>query len=119
MQKAPYTRSLVGNSALFDAYILNKLNMQEKKIRHGMSTENSIIFKAADFTDIPQPKEKKGVVKPIDISAQEYREITQKFDGAYVKDSKSKIIVNGLIMDLDAESLYPNMMKQSNGCFTQ
>ena len=102
MQKAPYTRSLVGNSALFDAYILNQLTAEENKVRHGMNTENSIIYKVSDFDGIPQPKEKKGLVKPIDISAQEYREITMKFDGAYVKASKSKIIVNGLLMDLDA-----------------
>ena len=114
MQKAPYTRSLVGNSALFDAYILNKLTDQDKKIRHGMSTENSMILKAEDFSDIPQPKQKKGVVRPIDITAQEYREITMKFDGAYVKASKSKIIVNGLLMDLDATALYPSMINQSN-----
>jgi DNA polymerase elongation subunit (family B) len=114
MQKAPYTRSLVGNSALFDAYILDKLNSQDKKVRHGMSTENSLILKVEDFKGISCPKEKKGIVKPIDITAQEFREITMKFDGAYVKESKSKIIVNGLIMDLDAAKLYPSMIEQSN-----
>ena len=114
MQKTPYTRSLVGNSALFDAYILSKLSDQDKKIRHGMSTENSSIFKIEDFKGISQPKTKKTIVKPLEINASEFREVTMKFDGAYVKDSKNKIITSGLIMDLDATALYPSMINQSN-----
>jgi len=116
MQSAPYTRSLVGNSALFDAYILNKLFKKDQKIRHGMNTENSMILtvEKGDFDGIYQPKTKKGIIKPIDISAQEYREITMKFDGAYVKESKNKIVTGGLIMDLDAAKLYPSMIEQSN-----
>jgi DNA polymerase elongation subunit (family B) len=119
MQKAPYTRSMVGNSALFDAYILSKLNGENKKIRHGMSTENSQIFAVdkGDFDEIYQPKTKKGVVKPLDITSKEYREITMKFDGAYVKNSKNIIVNSGLIQDLDATALYPSMMLQSNISF--
>ncbi|MEO5349606.1 MAG: hypothetical protein H7836_08170 [Magnetococcus sp. YQC-3] len=114
MQYAPFTRSLVGNSALFDSYITYKLLKENKRVRHGMNSENAMQFNPEDFKDITIPKIQKGLILPTTISPQSYRSIVNKFDGAYVKDSKSKIINSGLIMDLDATSLYPSMILTSN-----
>ncbi len=102
MQFTPYTRSLIGNSALYDSYILYKLTEKNNKIRHGINTENSISYKSDEFKDIPQPRNRKGIILPLDIESSDFRSIAAKFDGAYVKKSTAKIINKGLIMDLDA-----------------
>ena len=114
MEYAPYTKSLVGNSALFDSYILYKLLKDKKLIRHGMNSENAMIFDQNEFSDIFIPKTNKGVINAIPITARDYRGVVSRFDGASVLSSKSRIVNSGLIMDLDATSLYPSMLLQSN-----
>mgnify|MGYP003972805605 CR=1 FL=1 len=116
--KAPFAYSMIGSSALFDCHVLGEINKNNSKVRHGMSSENSKGITLEQLEGIPHPITKKGKLAPVAISKDEYGSITSKYDGAYVKNSISRIIANGsLILDLDATSLYPSMMLQSNISF--
>ena len=119
MNKAPFSRSLVGSSIFYDSFITYKMKEEGKVIRHGIVSEKEKMFKKESLTHIIAPKMKKtGSIPPSDISSSEYSSIAAKFDGAYVKKSVSKIINDGsLIIDLDASSLYPSMMLQHNISF--
>ncbi len=100
--KLNFSQSLIGSSALYDAYILYELHKSNHKIRHGIVTEMGKEILPERLTKIPVPQTKNNKVKADKISKQEYMSIIYRYEGAYVKQSSAKIINTGVIMDLDA-----------------
>jgi len=116
--KCGFSKATIGSSALHETFIYNQLSNSNKLIRHGIVAEKQKSFAKEDFDHIPKPILKKTQVIPSAIAQREFSKISCKFDGAYVTDSRARIIKGSkLVIDLDAASLYPSMMLQSNISF--
>jgi DNA polymerase elongation subunit (family B) len=110
LMKTPFTASLRGSSILFDTYVNYKLNEEEKYTRFGILDETTISISDDEISTLCIPKIMKKTIK--EVSQQTYRSITGHFPGAYVKQSKAQILTSkdGIIVDLDASSLYPSIV---------
>jgi len=116
--KCGFSKAMIGSSALYETFVYNQLTNNNKMIRHGIVGEKQKVFTKEDFLNIPKPILKKKQVEPGAITQRDFSKISNKFDGAYVTSSKSRIIKGDkLVIDLDAASLYPSMMLQSNISF--
>jgi DNA polymerase elongation subunit (family B) len=113
MMKIPFSNCLIGNSALFEGYAFHELSLEKKFVRYGLIHQYNKSIDVSQLKNIPKPATKKNEVTPISILSREYSAIVTKFDGAYVKQPKQQI-VKGTIIDLDAASLYPSKIIESN-----
>lgn len=119
LMKTPFTASLRGSSVLFDTYVNYKLNKEGKYTRFGILEETSIEISEDEVASLFIPKSMKRTIKVKDVSQQTFRAITGHFPGAYVKESTAQILTSkdGVLVDLDASSLYPSMITQLNISF--
>jgi len=108
-----FSNSLIGSSSLFEGYTLYKLTADNKKIRHGLVTQHNKNIDESLLKNIRKVITKKNDLKAITIKSREYKSIISKFDGAYVKEPRAQII-HGTIIDMDATSLYPSKILESN-----
>ena len=117
LMKTSFTASLRGSSILFDTYVNYKLNEEGKFTRFGILEESTVSISDDEMATLYIPKQMKKTIK--EISQQTYRSITGHFPGAYVKQSRAQILTSkdGIIVDLDASSLYPSMIAQLNISF--
>ena len=117
LMKTSFTASLRGSSILFDTYVNYKLNEEGKYTRFGILDETIVSISDDEMSTLYIPKTMKKTIK--EISQQTYRSITGHFPGAYVKQSSAQILTSkdGIIVDLDASSLYPSMINQLNISF--
>lgn len=117
LMRTSFTSSLRGSSILFDTYVNYKLNSENKFTRFGIVEETAFSISNDEIANLYIPKQMKQTVK--EISAATVRAILGRFPGAYVKDAKAQILTNkdGIIIDLDASSLYPSMIAQLNISF--
>ena len=117
LMRTSFTSSLRGSSILFDTYVNYKLNSENKFTRFGIVEETAFSISNDEIANLYIPKQMKQTVK--EISAATVRAVLGRFPGAYVKDAKAQILTNkdGIIIDLDASSLYPSMIAQLNISF--
>lgn len=117
LMKTSFSNSLRGSTALFDTFINYELNRTGKYVRFGIVEEVNTAISEDELCNIYIPKSMNKTVR--DIDQQTYRNITCKFSGAYVKQPKAQILTakDGIIIDLDATSLYPSMINQTNISF--
>jgi len=116
--KCGFSKATIGSSALHETFVYNQLSNENKLVRHGVVAEKQKGFAKEDFDSIPKPVYKKAQISPAAITQRDFSKISCKFDGAYVTDSRPRIIKGDkLVLDLDATSLYPSMMLQSNISF--
>jgi DNA polymerase elongation subunit (family B) len=109
LMKTPFSKSMTGSSALFDTYVNYVLNKDGWFTRFGIVEETSMSISEDELADIYIPKAMKKTIK--DVSQQTFRNVTGRYPGAYVKESKAQVITSkdGIIIDLDASSLYPSI----------
>jgi DNA polymerase elongation subunit (family B) len=119
IMKTSISHSMVGSSALFDAFVFYKLLEEGKYVRCGINNEQSKAINPEEFISSQFLKDKKGlVIPPVKINNKTFNSITSSFPGAFVSNPSPKIINDGsIIIDLDATALYPNMILQSNISF--
>lgn len=120
LMKTPLDLSLRGSTPLFDTLVLEKLTSKNEYVRFGINKETILSLTKTDLDKIPKPLSKKSIKWNLQsIDERTYLKITSHYEGAYVKDSPGKIFDtnDGLIIDLDAQSLYPSMMRQNNISF--
>lgn len=117
LMKTSFSKSLNGSSALFDTYVNYELNKNNQYVRFGIVEESNITISEDELVGIYIPKGMKKTIK--DINQQTFRTITGRFPGAYVKDARAQVLTSkdGILIDLDASSLYPSMIIQSNISF--
>ena len=117
LMKTSFTASLRGSSIIFDTYVNYKLNEDNQYTRFGLIEENNILISEDEVSLLYIPKSMKKTIK--EVSQQTFRSIVGHFSGAYVKESTAQILTSkdGLIVDLDASSLYPSMINQLNISF--
>ncbi|MDD4081751.1 MAG: 3'-5' exonuclease [Sphaerochaetaceae bacterium] len=117
LMKTPLSSSLKGSSINFDTYVNYKLNSTNKYVRFGIVDELNISISDDDISLLYIPKTMNKTIK--EVSKTTFRTIAGHFSGAYVKDSTAQILTNenGLIVDMDASSLYPSMINQMNISF--
>ncbi len=117
LMKTSFTASLRGPSILFDTYVNYKLNEEGKYTRFGILEEISLSISEDDISTLYIPKMMKKTIK--EVSQNMYKSIIGHYPGAYVKNSNAQILTSkdGIIVDLDASSLYPNMINQLNISF--
>ena len=117
LMKTPFSKSLNGSAALFDTFVNYELKNTNQFVRFGIVEEGNISISEDELVDVYIPKGMKKTVK--DISQQTFKSVTGRFPGAYVKDAKAQVLTSkdGIIIDLDASSLYPSMIIQSNISF--
>ncbi len=116
--KNSFSKSLIGNSTSFDSYVLYEHMKSNRYVRFGMSSESNKFISEEELSSFPKMIDKKKIISPTNIDSKEYGEIISKFKGAHVNSPTARVIKDGsLIIDLDAASLYPSMMLQSNISF--
>ena len=120
LMKTSLDASVRGASILFDTFVLYKLNKDNKFIRFGINEETSFEIPNHEIKQLPTPTSKKKInwnIKSIDANV--VSRISGTYPGAYVKDSPGKLYTSedGLIIGLDAKSLYPSMILQQNISF--
>lgn len=114
----PMSAAMNGSSPMYETFVYSELLKDNKVVRFGINSELGKTFEPDEFKDIPVPGDKKGKLTPIKISKEAYTSWTTKFPGAYVKVPRAGIINDGsLIIDLDATSLYPSKILESNISF--
>jgi DNA polymerase elongation subunit (family B) len=113
------SQSMNGSSPLFESIIYYNLMKDNKIVRFGINNESGKTIEEKDLEKFPQLLDtKKGKIKPVKISSKTWSEWTSKFTGAYVKQPTATIINDGsLLIDMDAVSLYPSVILQSNISF--
>jgi DNA polymerase elongation subunit (family B) len=119
IMRTPMSSSLIGSSALFDTFTYSKLTENKQYVRYGINNEMSQNVNEKIVDSFPPFKDKKGIIqKPAKLSTREYSNVVSKFPGAFVNIPIGQIINDGsLVIDLDAASLYPSMIKQFNISF--
>jgi DNA polymerase elongation subunit (family B) len=117
LMRTSFSSSLRGSSILFDTYVNYKLNKDNKYTKFGILEENTNSITDDDISALYIPKIMKKTIK--EVSQNTFRTMTGHFIGAYVKDSVSQVLTSkdGIIVDLDASSLYPSMINQLNISF--
>ncbi len=118
LMKTCFSRSLSGSAVLFDTYVNYKLAENNRYVRFGIIEELNVHITEDEINNIYVPKKMKKVIKG-DIDHNIFRAITGRYPGAYVKQPIPRIITakDGITIDLDASSLYPSMIIQSNISF--
>jgi len=114
LMKTPLDIALRGPTILFDTLLYNQLSAKKNYIRFGINDETILTIPKTEIDKIPKPLSNKKIKWTVtSIDQRTYLKITRKFEGAYVKDSPGRIYDtdDGLIIDLDATSLYPSMIK--------
>lgn len=120
LMKTPFHTSMVGSSSFFEHFVFNSLSGEDKVIRYAINSELGKTIDVETINKFPVPRNKKNInVKvPTKISTKEYNSIITKFPGAFVKETSGEIINDGsMIIDLDATSMYPSIILQSNISF--
>jgi DNA polymerase elongation subunit (family B) len=115
--KCPFEKSLIGVSAIFDSFVLDKLN---KRIRFGMVNQHNKHLPVEYLSSLPTAiinDKTKTLLSPIEITATDYISQVTKYDGAYVTQPLADIKNKGIVFSLDATSMYPSMMIQYNISF--
>lgn len=115
--KCPFEKSLIGASAIFESFVLSKIN---KKVRFGMIAQNKKNLTVAHLQNLPTSiinQKTKQKLEPCEILEGDYISQITKFDGAYVTQPLSDIKNKGFVFSLDATSMYPSMMEQYNISF--
>ncbi len=117
LMKTPFSKSLTGSAALFDTYVNYELNNSDQFVRFGLVEEGNVAISEDDLVGVYIPKGMKRTIK--EINQQTFRNVTGRFPGAYVKDAHAQVLTSkdGILIDLDASSLYPSMIIQSNISF--
>lgn len=117
--KTPMSLSLRGSSALFDTFFTYELAKTNNMVRWGITQETSNSLNIKDINAILKPTSKKTKWDVESINEKDYRKITSRFEGAYVKEGPNKIYTSkdGLIIDMDATALYPSTIMQYNISF--
>jgi len=117
LMKTSFSSSLRGSSILFDTYVNYKLNSENKYTRFGILEETSFSISNDELANLYIPKQMKTTIKEINTTT--VRTILGRFPGAYVKESKAQLLTEyeGILIDLDATSLYPSMINQMNISF--
>ncbi len=121
IMKTSFSNSLKGSSILFDNYVYYELRKNKKNVRYGIISEKKLEINEEIIKKLPKPKIQL-VKKPsiTSISKSTFLKQTSTFPGAYVKNPPVKKLFNindGVIVDLDASSLYPSMILQHNISF--
>lgn len=117
IMKCTFDKSLIGSSAIFDSFVIAKLN---KKIRYGITTQVNKTLPEDYLKHLPtlRTEGKRGqLLTPISIAAVDYSKCVSRFDGAYVTKPIPAIRNKGVSFSLDATSMYPSMMLQFNISF--
>lgn len=115
--KCPFEKSLIGASAIFESFLLSKIN---KKIRFGMIAQNKKNLTIPYLQNLPTSiinQKTKQKLEPCDILENDYIGQITKFDGAYVTQPQPDIKNKGFVFFLDATAMYPSMMEQYNISF--
>ena len=113
LMKCSLGESLRGSTALFDSLVFHNLSEKNEAVRYGISDETIITISKEEIDNIPKPLSKKTIKWDVtSIDQRSYLKITRKFEGAYVKNSPNRVYdqEDGLIIDLDATSLYPSVL---------
>jgi len=120
LMKTTLDSSLRGSTAVFDTLVYYQLTKDKNYIRFGINEETQETIEKEDIDKIPKPLSSKSIKWNVtNIDTRTFLKITRKFEGAYVKNSPGRVYTseNGLIIDLDATSLYPSMIRQNNISF--
>lgn len=115
--KCPFEKSLIGASAIFESFVLSKIN---KKVRFGMIAQNKKVLTIPHLQNLPTSiinQKTKQKLEPCEILENDYIGQITKFDGAYVTQPLADIKNKGFVFSLDATSMYPSMMEQYNISF--
>lgn len=115
--KTNFHNSIIGSSALYDAFIFSRLDSENKRIRYGLTSETNVSFTKEYTSRFGNVRYKNKVFEPCAITANDFSKITKKFPGAYVKQPNAEIINDGMIIDFDATSMYPSNILQANISF--
>jgi len=117
LMRTSLSTSLKGPAINFDTYVNYKLNSENKYVRFGILDELNVSISDDEISLLYIPKTMNKTIKEINKTT--YRTIVGHFSGAYVKDSTAQILTSedGLIVDMDATSLYPSMINQMNISF--
>ena len=113
----PFKKSLIGQSAIFDSFVISKL---DEKIRFGIVSQKTKFLKEEMLNHLPKlrKKGKKGqLVTPINVTNDDYGKCVARYDGGYVTRPNPEIRKKGVTFSLDATSMYPSMMLQHNISF--
>lgn len=120
LMKTSLDASIRGSSVLFDTFVLYELKKNSKYIRFGINDETSFEISQQDLKNLPQPSGKKKIQWNVtSLEANLVKKISSTYPGAYVKESPGKLFTSndGMIIGLDASSLYPSMILQQNISF--
>ena len=117
LMKTSFSGALRGNSILFDTFVNYELKKQNKFVRFGIVDEVTNSISEDQISSLYIPKSMNKIVK--DVNSNEFKRITGHFVGAYVKNTNAQILTSkdGILIDLDASSLYPSMINQGNISF--
>ncbi|MFW6219347.1 MAG: DNA polymerase domain-containing protein [bacterium] len=120
LMRTSFDASLRGSSILFDTFVLYELKNNNKYVRFGINDETNISISDQDIKNLPKPTGKKNIKWSVkNIESKIIKNVTNTYPGAYVKNSPGKLFTanDGLLLILDATSLYPSMIRQSNISF--
>lgn len=118
--KTPFHSSIIGSSALYDAFVFSRLDFMGYKIRSNITTEGNLSFSKEWLQQFGTIKgnAKSKEIQACAISSKDFVKITKKFPGAYVKQPHPEIIDDdSMVIDLDATSMYPSNILQGNISF--
>lgn len=109
-----------GSSALFDTFLITKLNEKDTYVRFDLADEK--LFDVPnkyiqDFGNLPLNASNAKIDWNLtNITSKEVSKCLSRYDGAYVKDPVPGIYggTNSFVCDFDASRLYPSMMLQYN-----
>ena len=120
LMKTSFDSSLRGSSILFDTFVLYELKKNNKFVRFGINDETNINITEYDINKIVKPTGKKAIKWNVtSLNSNIIKRVANMFPGAYVKASPGKLFTDddGLLMILDAQSLYPSMIRENNISF--
>ena len=103
--KTPFHSSIIGSSALYDAFVFSRLDFMGYKIRSNITTEGNLSFSKEWLQQFGTIKgtAKSKEIQACAISSKDFVKITKKFPGAYVKQPHPEIIDDdSMVIDLDA-----------------
>lgn len=108
-----------GSSALYDTLVYEILTTKKEFVRWGIIKESEMSIPDIFVEKLLPPKSNKIIWKNEGINKDIFRQRISSFSGAYVKQPTAQINAdnNYLIVDLDATSMYPSIMKQYNISF--
>jgi DNA polymerase elongation subunit (family B) len=110
------SRSIIGQSSFFESYFSYELERTNQFIKYNIVSENSVTIDKKDIKRLPKPKNTNIIINKEFITESEYKSVVGGYPGAYVKEINGCIKTedDGLVIDLDASSMYPSQMMQYN-----